>query len=165
MAYDPQVQRLRDRRIESGATPLYALSVADARAADLADIQAGGGAPEPVAEVSDLHIPGPGGDLPIRVYRPDGEGPFPVLVYFFGGGWVLGTVDTSDGICRRLTNAARCLTVSVGYRLAPEHRFPAAVHDCHAATRWVAAHADEFGGDPHRLAVAGDSAGATWPRP
>ncbi|HVQ92985.1 MAG TPA: alpha/beta hydrolase [Mycobacteriales bacterium] len=159
MALDPQVAAMRAARAEAGAVPLYTLTLAQARAADLADIQAAAGDPEPVAAVAERTIPGPGGDLVIRIYRPDRPGPLPVLVYFFGGGWVLGTIDTSDAICRSLTNTAGCATISVGYRLAPEHKFPAAVDDCFAAVSWVASHAAELGLDPARIAVGGDSAG------
>ena len=118
---------------------------------------AGEGAP--VREVVDTKIPGPGGDIPLRVYTPDGQPPFPMLVYFHGGGWVIGSIETHDSICRALTNAAGCVTVSVDYRLAPEHRFPAAVEDAYVATAWTAEHADSLGGDQDRIAVAGDSAG------
>ncbi|WP_433341888.1 alpha/beta hydrolase [Micromonospora sp. CA-111912] len=159
MPLDPQVIAYRAARAAAGVTPLYTQSLAEARAADLAAIRAGGGDVEPVHEVRDGVVPGPAGDLPIRVHRPAGPGRLPTLVYFFGGGWTLGSVDTADGICRRLANAAGCQVVTVGYRLAPEHPFPAAVHDCHAAVRWLAGHADEFGVDPDRLAVGGDSAG------
>lgn len=159
MALHPEVAAYRAARVAAGTPPLYTQTLGEARAADLAAIRAGGGAVEQVAEVRDERIPGPGGDLPIRVYRPGGPGPLPTLLYFFGGGWTLGSVDTADGICRRLANAAGCQVVTVGYRLAPEHPFPAAVHDCHAATVWIAANADRFGVDPTRLAVGGDSAG------
>ncbi|MER5704325.1 alpha/beta hydrolase [Micromonospora sp. NPDC002296] len=159
MPLDPQVIAYRAARAAAGVTPLYTQSLAEARAADLAAIRAGGGDVEPVHEVRDDVVPGPAGDLPIRVHRPAGPGRLPTLIYFFGGGWTLGSVDTADGICRRLANAAGCQVVTVGYRLAPEHPFPAAVHDCHAAVRRLAGHADEFGVDPDRLAVGGDSAG------
>ena len=95
----------------------------------------------------------------MRVYTPEGRGPFPLVVFFHGGGWVLGDLDTHDPMCRALCSGADCVVVSVDYRLAPEHRFPAAPDDALAATRWVAAHAAEIGGDPVRIAVAGDSAG------
>jgi acetyl esterase len=150
---------MRAARAAAGAVPLYTMTLAAARAADLADIQAAAGSPEPVHSVDDRTIPGPGGELAIRVYRPAGDGPLPVLLYFFGGGWVLGTIDTSDAICRSLTNTVGCVTIAVGYRLAPEHPFPAAVYDCFAALTWVAAHADELAVDPSRIAVGGDSAG------
>lgn len=159
MPLHPQAQAMREQRRRDGAPQLYTLSVEQAREADLASIQAAGGEPEHVHEVVNRHIPGPAGDLPVRLYRPVSGGPLPVLVYFFGGGWTLGSVDTSDGICRSLANAAGCLVLTVGYRLAPEAKFPAAVEDCYAATRWVAEHAAELGGDPGRVAVGGDSAG------
>ncbi|MFE0173460.1 alpha/beta hydrolase [Streptomyces sp. NPDC059002] len=159
MAFDPQLQALYDQRAAQGVRPLYTMSLAEARAADLAAIQADSGTPEPVAQVIDESIPGPAGPLPVRVYRPAGEGPLPVLVYFFGGGWTLGSIETSDAICRSLANAAGCLTVAVGYRLAPEHKFPAAPQDCLAGVRWAVEHAGRFGGDPARVAVGGDSAG------
>ncbi|WP_051452040.1 alpha/beta hydrolase [Actinospica robiniae] len=143
-----------------------------ARTDDLADglRRAGAGAPEAVGAVLERMIPGPArNDLPVRVYEPRSVEPpaatalaerrRPALVYFFGGGWTAGNLETSDGICRALTNAAHCVTVSVRYRLAPEFPFPAAVEDCHAATCWVAEHAAELGVDPARIAVGGDGAG------
>src|SRR5262245_19556011 len=150
---------MRDMREKADVAPLYSMAVAQARAADLAAIQAASGEVEPVAKVVDREIDGPGGALPIRLYRPATRGRRPVLMYFFGGGWTLGTMDTADAVCRRLANAARCLVVGVEYRLAPEHKFPAAVYDCRAATRWVAAHAEELSADADRIAVGGDSAG------
>jgi acetyl esterase len=159
MPLDPQIEAIRAARIKDGAPQLYTLSVDEARAADLASIRATGGDPEPVFQVADRTIPGPAGELPVRIYRPSGSPDLPVLVYFFGGGWTLGSIDTSDGVCRHLANAVQCLVVTVGYRLAPEWTFPAAVEDCYAATRWVTTHGDELGADPGRVAVAGDSAG------
>jgi acetyl esterase len=156
---DPQLQAMRDQRERDNVPPLYTMSLADARAADLASIRAGGGEPEPVHEVVNLTIAGPGGDLPLRLYRPSGERPLPVLLYFFGGGWVLGTIDTADGVSRSLAKSCGALVAVAGYRLAPEHPFPAAADDCYAAVRWVAGHAAEIGADPGRLAVGGDSAG------
>jgi acetyl esterase len=156
---DPQLQAMRDQRERDNVPPLYAMSLADARAADLASIQASGGEPEPVGEVTDLTIAGPGGELPLRLYRPASGRPLPALLYFFGGGWVLGTIDTADGVSRSLANSSGALVVVPGYRLAPEHPFPAAIDDCYAALRWVAGHAGEIGADPARLAVGGDSAG------
>lgn len=159
MSLDPQVVAYRAARAAAGIPPLYTQTLAEARAADLAAIRAGGGDVEPVHEVRDTTVPGPAGDLRVRVHRPAGDGPLPTLVYFFGGGWTLGSVETADGICRRLANATGCQVVTVGYRLAPEHPFPAAVLDCHAATRWLAEHAADLGVDPDRLVVGGDSAG------
>jgi acetyl esterase len=97
--------------------------------------------------------------VPVRVYTPAGTGPFPALVYFHGGGWVLGGIESHDDLCRVLTNRAGCVTVSVDYRLAPESKFPAAAEDAFAATRWVAENAVAIGADPARIAVGGDSAG------
>ena len=99
------------------------------------------------------------GGVPARLYRPAGDGPFPVVMMFHGGGWVIGDLTTADGQSREVCNGAGALVISVDYRLAPEHRFPAAADDCYAATVWAARHAGEHGGDTRRLAVAGDSAG------
>jgi acetyl esterase len=93
------------------------------------------GPAEPVANVEERAIPGPGGPIPVRIYTPEGPGPFPVLVYFRGGGWVVCNFATHDGVCRALANAAKCVVVAVSYRLAPENKFPAAAEDCYAATR------------------------------
>lgn len=114
----------------------------------------------PVKSETDRVIPGPGGDLAVRIYQPQGQGLLPVIVYFHGGGFVLGGLDSHAHICRELANRVGALVVSVDYRRAPEHPFPAAVHDAFASVRWVAANAAGFGGDAGRLAVAGDSAGA-----
>ncbi|MEH2255845.1 alpha/beta hydrolase [Nostoc sp.] len=114
---------------------------------------------EMVGDVNHQLIPGPGGDLLARIYLPKGKGPFPVLVYFHGGGWVIANLDTYDSSCRALTNAANCMVVSVAYRQAPEHKFPAAAEDAYAATQWVMANAARINGDPKRVAVGGESAG------
>ena len=159
MPLDPQIQAMRDQRERDNVPPLYTMSLAEARAEDLASIRASGGEPEAVHEVTSLTIPGPGGELPLRLYRPAGDRPLPVLCYFFGGGWVLGAIDTADGVSRSLANSSGALVAVAGYRLAPEHPFPAAIDDCYATVRWVAEHADEIGADRARLAVGGDSAG------
>ncbi len=112
-----------------------------------------------VASVEDRTIAGPGGDLLVRVYRPDVPAGAPVLVFFHGGGWVVGSVGTHDDTCRALTDAVGCVTVSVDYRLAPEHPYPAAPEDCYAGLVWAVEHAAELGADGTRVAVAGDSAG------
>jgi len=117
-----------------------------------------GPAPE-VAKLEDRTIPGPASEIPIRVYTPEGAGPFGVLVFYHGGGWTIGDLDTHDRECRLICNQAGCVVVAVDYRLAPEHRFPAAVDDAFAALEWVGRNAAELGGDPKRLAVGGDSAG------
>jgi acetyl esterase len=114
---------------------------------------------DPVARVRNRAIEGPGGEVPVRIYEPGGRGPKPAVVYFHGGGWVVGSIDSHDPFCRALANAAEAVVVSVDYRLAPEHAFPAAAEDAYAATVWVSARAAELGVDPERVAVAGDSAG------
>ena len=114
---------------------------------------------EAVHEVRDFTIPGPGGPIPVRLYRPEPASPAPVLIYFHGGGWVIGDIESHDHVCRGLANATPCVVISVDYRLGPEARFPAAVEDAYAATEWIANHADELGIDGGRIAVGGDSAG------
>jgi acetyl esterase len=156
---DPQVQAMRLRRERDQVPPLYTMALDEARAADLASIQAASGDVLPVYQVLNEAFEGPQGRLPARVYRPAPQPGLPVLVYFFGGGWTLGTIDTCDAVCRQLANQAGCIVVAIGYRLAPEHKFPAAVDDCYAGARWVARRAAQFGGDPGRIAVGGDSAG------
>jgi acetyl esterase len=112
-----------------------------------------------VARVEELRTPGPAGEIPVRLYRPDASGPLPLLVFFHGGGFVLCDLDTHDATCRRLALRAGCAVLSVDYRLAPEAKFPAAPEDCWAATAWAAANAARLGVDAARIAVAGDSAG------
>ena len=116
-------------------------------------------APVPVATVEDRTIPGPAGEIPARIYTPGAPAPRPVIAFFHGGGFVFCSLDTHDGTCRRLANATGAVVVSVDYRLAPEHCFPAPLDDCYAATLWAHEHAAALGADPDRLVVAGDSAG------
>jgi acetyl esterase len=115
--------------------------------------------PTPVGGIENLSIEGPGGAVPIRIYRPGNTSAGPVLMYFHGGGWVIGDLETHDETCRRLCAGSGAVVVSVDYRLAPEQPFPAGLEDCYAATAWAGVHAAELGGDPARLVVAGDSAG------
>jgi acetyl esterase/lipase len=112
-----------------------------------------------VGKVENRTVSGPGGAIPVRIYTPKGTGPFPIFMNFHGGGWVIGDLDTADSQCRDVCNLAQCVVVSVDYRLAPEHRFPAAAEDCYAATAWAAREAKALNGDANRLAVGGDSAG------
>jgi acetyl esterase len=159
VSLDLDARAYLDRAAASGVPPNHELPVAEARR--LTEEAAPGlfGPTDPVGSVADLTFPGPGGPLPVRVYEPSGERPFPVLVYLHGGGWVVGSVDTHDGVCRALAARTPCLVLSVGYRLAPEHRFPAALDDAWAVTAWAGEHAASFGGDAARVAVGGDSAG------
>ena len=156
------------RHLEAlGPRPIETLSPQEARMqptpaqAVMAMMREHGKTPEPeaVGGVVERTVPGPGGDIPVRIYTPHGTGPFPVILYTHGGGWVIATNDTYDSSARALTNAAEAIVVSVEYRKAPEHRFPAAHEDTFAAYQWVLANAAELGGDPARVAVAGESAG------
>ena len=115
--------------------------------------------PEPVAKVLDLKIPGAEGQIPARIYTPEGKGPLPVVVYFHGGGWVIANNDVYDSSPRALANLAKAIIVAVDYRQGPEHKFPAAHEDAFAAYKWALENASSFGGDPARVAVAGESAG------
>jgi len=158
MPLHPQVKVVLDLMAKAGP-PMHHLTPEEAREQILA-MRANKGEVEAVGKVEDRTVKGPGGDIPIRIYTPNGRGPFPLLVYFHGGGWVVGSIETLDVSCRSLTNLANCITVSVDYRLAPEHKFPAAPDDCYAATTWTALNAASIHGDPKRMAVGGESAGA-----
>lgn len=158
MPVDPQVQAVLDQMRAANLPPISALPLELVRQ-NMEQSGPFAATPEPVKQVEDRVVPGPLGDIPIRVYTPEGSGPFPLLVFYHGGGFVLGSIASHDALCRTLTNATPCITVSVEYRLAPENPFPAGPEDCYAATQWVAEHAASFNGDPTRLAVGGDSAG------
>src|SRR5919109_3230090 len=114
-----------------------------------------------IAGIENFVIPGPAGDLPVRLYTPDGTGPFPVLM-FFQKSWLAGNLDTHEMMCRSLCRGAGCLVMTVDYRLAPECPFPSALEDCYAATSWMAVNAPEIQGDPTRIAVGGESGGANY---
>ncbi len=158
MSLDPQVQEFLQQLDRLGLPPLSSLEPVEAREL-AAKLRGKPLKPLAVFRVENRAIPSADGDIPVRIYTPEGSAPLPVLVYFHGGGWVLGDLDAADMICRSLANGAGCVVVSADYRLAPEHKFPAAVEDAFAATRWVALNAAGIGGDPDRIAVAGDSAG------
>ena len=156
MPVDPQAQAVLDRAAAAGLPPLHTITPEEARA-NFA-LQAREAGPE-VGKVEDRNIPGPAGGLDVRIYHPEGPGPFGVLVWFHGGGWVLGDLDSTDCSCRHMTNRAGCVVVSVDYRLAPETKFPGNLEDCLAATEWVAANAASLNVDVGRIAVGGASAG------
>ena len=159
MPLDENARRLLERMLADGSPPSGDMPVEQARLNSAGRFENTDGPPQPVRLVVNTSCPGPGGEIPLRLYYPDDAGPLPVCVFFHGGGWVLCSLDSHDTTCRRLVNATGCLVVSVDYRLAPEHPFPAAVEDAFAATKWVAEHAGSMCADPARIAVAGDSAG------
>jgi len=158
MSIDPQVRVFLDELESLGAPPLHTLTPEQARPVVVED-SAKLGKPEPVGKVEDRTLPGPLGEIPIRIYTPHGPGPFPTLVYYHGGGWVVCDIETHDRLCSSITNAANCIVVSVDYRLAPEHKYPAAVDVAYAAAEWVFVHVETLGGDAGRIALGGDSAG------
>jgi acetyl esterase len=162
MPLDPDAETLLAMIRAAGRPPFETLTPDQARQAFQAGRAATQPVPQDVAEVRDLSCPGPHGDIRLRAYRPLGAGAdeiLPALVYFHGGGWLLGDLDSHDTACRHYANSARCRVVSVDYRMAPEHKFPAAVDDSAAATRFVIAQAAALRIDPARVAVGGDSAG------
>jgi acetyl esterase len=158
MALDPQVRTLLDQMGALDSPPIHKLSASEARKQSM-DMAAMQGVPEPVAIIEDRTIPGPASPIPLRIYTPAMDGPLPIFIYLHGGGWVIGNIESSDGLCRALCNASRCIVISVDYRLAPENPFPAAVEDSYHAVLWVSKNALSFGGDESRIAVGGDSAG------
>ena len=158
MSLDPQVKEILAEAEALGLPAYHDLSPAEARK-QMLDLAPPADPLLTVKRVKDRSIPGPDGEIPIRLYHPAGDSPFAVLVYFHGGGWVIGDLDTHHGLCHALAKTSGCLVVSVDYRLAPEHCHPAAVEDAYAATNWVAENSDAIQADPDRLAVAGDSAG------
>jgi acetyl esterase len=157
MPLSPAARTMIDQLEAAGGPPLWEMSIDEARA--LSGVMGAMDEPPEVASVEDRVIPGPGCDLPVRIYTPEGDAPRPVVAFFHGGGFVICSVDTHEGLARRLANAIGAVVVSVEYRLAPECRFPGPAEDCYAATVWAHEHAAELGGDPARLMVAGDSAG------
>lgn len=166
-ALDPQMQAVINELMELEAPKITDMTPFNARqtsplmiAVQTVASKQGKPAIEPVFNIAHRLIPGgPGQQLLIRIYQPAGEGPFPALVYFHGGGWVIANLDTYDSSCRALTNAANCAVISVAYRQAPEYKFPAAPMDAFAAYQWVLNNASSIRVDPNRVAVGGESAG------
>ncbi|APW59648.1 alpha/beta hydrolase [Paludisphaera borealis] len=160
MPLDPQAQDFLRRLAGAGLPSVSEQTVEQARAQVNLSTRFLGKPPR-VHRVEDRTIAGPGGDLAIRVITPEGagSGPMPIVVFFHGGGWVLGNLDSHENVCRSIANASKSIVAVVDYRLAPEHPFPAAADDAYAALVWLSAHAAEIGGDPSRIAVCGDSAG------
>jgi acetyl esterase len=158
MPLDPTVKAVLDQMAAADQPPIHELTPAEARAA-MGALAAMGQYPDELASITDLSIPGPAGEIPARAYRPHSAEPLPALVYIHGGGWVIGDIESHDSVCQQLSTQIPAVVVSVDYRLAPEHPYPAALQDCFAATRWVHGHGSDLGADSSRLAVAGDSAG------
>ena len=157
---DPQAKALLDLMVERGVPPTHTLSPQDARRFYLERRNATQPAPRDLAEVRNLTATGPHGAIALRLYRPAAAArPAPTLVYYHGGGWTMGNLDSHDVLCRQLADESGFVVVAVDYRMGPEHRFPAAVDDVLAATRWLQAQADTLGLDATRFAVGGDSAG------
>jgi acetyl esterase len=156
---DPTVRQLLEAAEAEGNPPLESFSPVEARQLAADSLKLIGGTLEPVRSIQNLRIPGPDCEIPIRVYTPDAPAPRPALIYFHGGGWVVCDLDTHDVVCTAIANRAGSTVIAVDYRLAPEHKFPAAVIDSYAATAWVASNAEQLGVDPKRISVGGDSAG------
>jgi acetyl esterase len=162
MPLDPDAQLVIDMIRAAGRPPFETLTPNEARQAYSNSRKILQPPPEDVADVRNVAAPGPAGDIPLRLYRGLNTSPtekLPALIYYHGGGWLLGDLDSHDGACRRFANLARCRVVSVDYRMAPEHKFPASVDDSAAATRWAITNADDLCIDASRVAVGGDSAG------
>jgi acetyl esterase len=156
----PQIVQVLDAMAKAELRPIEAMTPPEARAQMEATARARQAEPLPVAKVEERLIPGPAGEIRLRLYWPNAAGPVPAIVYYHGGGHVIGSLDTHDFIARNLCAGAGALLVSVDYRMGPEHKFPAAVDDCFAALQWVHANAASLGADPGRIGVHGDSAGA-----
>jgi len=158
MPLDPQAQKVVDALAALNLKPFRDSSPAEARES-MRSRTAALGPFEEVPAVADHRVPVTGGEITVRVYKPAGMGPHPVLVFYHGGGWVIGDLYTHDGICRSIVNAAGCAVASVDYRLAPEFKYPVPVEDSYAGLLWVVANATRLGLDSARIAVGGDSAG------
>lgn len=156
---DPEIGALVAAQEALPGPPAHEIPIADARAAHDRETEVLSGPGPAVAEVRDVHAPGPRGPVRIRVMRPAGDGLLPLVAYVHGGGWAIGTVEAFEPVCRALAVASGAVVTSVDYRLAPEHPFPAGLEDVCAAVRWLHDHATELGADPARMGIAGDSAG------
>jgi len=156
----PQIQRVLQVMAEANLKPIEAMTPAEAREQIEATAQGRKAEPLLVDRVQERLVSGPAGDIRLRLYWPDKAAPLPAIVYYHGGGHVIGSLDTHDLVARNLCAGAEALVTSVDYRMGPEHRFPAAVDDSFAALKWVHTNANELGADPNRIGVHGDSAGA-----
>jgi acetyl esterase len=157
LAIDKQAELILAKKASAGIPPFYELSPEKARA--FYNNEKLSGPKEAVFQVEDLFIPTSSHNIPIRMYTPEGQGPFGAFLYFHGGGWVIGNLDSFDSLCRTLANRIGCIVISVDYRLAPEYKFPAAIEDAYAAVQWTYEHALQYRIHPNKIAVGGDSAG------
>ena len=158
---DPEVRAWLERSDAENAPPIDTLSPSEARAQRNSSMRANAGEPDPLERVENFTIPGPAGEIPVRLYAAERGGLRPGLIYFHGGGFVVGSLDTHDALCRSIAKESGAAVLAVDYRLAPECKFPAAVDDASAATFWIASHAPQLGINPACLSLGGDSAGAT----
>src|SRR4051794_2011628 len=156
---DPGIQQVLDAMNALEGPPAHEVPIEQARAGHEQETEQLSGPGDPVAEVQELRVPAAGAVVPVRVYRPDGQGSLPVVAYFHGGGWAVGSIDSFDAVCRALANASGAVVASVGYRLAPEHPFPAALEGCVAVTRWLGVGGPELGADPTPGGGAGGRGG------
>lgn len=156
---DPRIKALLELRAQNMPPPLNQLTPNEIRETRNFRIKESFVPPEPVARIRNLRAAGGEDGVPVRLYAPKRNASLPVIVYFHGGGWAVGDIDTYDGFCRALANASGCMVAAVEYRLAPEHKNPAAVCDAFETTQWIFTHVRKFGGDPGRIAVGGDSSG------
>lgn len=159
MPVHPQIAKALEALAKANLPAIEDLSAEAARSQMDQMSKARGGEPTPLPKIEDRTIPGPAGNIPIRIYWPEGDQPQPIVIYFHGGGHVIGSLDTHDKVARNLAFHSGAIFISVDYRMGPEHKFPAAVEDSWAALMWAYKHAAEIGGDPKKIAVSGDSAG------
>jgi len=155
---DPEARALLET-MDGQIVPIETLDPVEARNSRVEPMKLLAGAPEALGRVEELSIPRLGGDVPVRIYADQRGGTRHALVYFHGGGFVFGNLDTHDAVCRALAKESDAIVISVDYRLSPEHKFPAALQDAHVATNWIADNAERLGIDAHRIAIGGDSAG------
>jgi acetyl esterase len=155
----PEARTLLEMMDAQGGPPLEVMNPVEARTSRIEPMKMLGGEPIPLERVEDLTVPGPHGSVPVRLYASEHGGLRPALLYFHGGGFVFGNLDTHDAVCRAVAKESGAIVISVDYRLSPEHKFPVAVEDSHAATLWAAANAERLGIDAHSIGVGGDSAG------
>jgi len=160
MVLDLQAKEFLESMAAQGAPPLPTLTVEQAREG-FRQMQQFRGEAEEVKKIENHMIRSADGEFKVRTYTPEGTGPFPILVYFHGGGYVVGDLELVDRLCRSVTNQAQTIVISVDYRLAPEHKYPTALNDGYAAVKWAYSNAESFNGDPKRIAVGGDSAGGS----